>query len=247
MLAASLAFLPELLGKRCAGTTIYIYSVSSYNKLYLVALCPAVGDTEHTLVVLQRSSTADAAAQPVSEESWRLSTRACLGDSSAFGRLLTRCVPRLRLWAHGRLPRWARTLADTSDLIQDVLLRTIRRRGAFQLRGQRALGAYLLRAVQNRIRDEHRLFARRGTHEVSRELADPVPSPVEQTMANERWVCYRRALARLAPRDRELIVAHVELGYSHAQLGCMIGRSRNAARMALQRAVRRLAEQMGER
>jgi DNA-directed RNA polymerase specialized sigma24 family protein len=43
-----------------------------------------------------------------------------------------------------------------------------------------------------------------------------------------------------------LIVAHVELGYSHAQLGCMTGRSSNAARMALRRAIGRLAERMRE-
>jgi DNA-directed RNA polymerase specialized sigma24 family protein len=55
---------------------------------------------------------------------------------------------------------------------------------------------------------------------------------------------YRAALDRLGARDRELIVAHVELDYTHEQLGCMIGRSRNAARMALHRAIGRLARQM---
>jgi DNA-directed RNA polymerase specialized sigma24 family protein len=39
----------------------------------------------------------------------------------------------------------------------------------------------------------------------------------------------------------------MELDYSHDQLGCMIGRSPNAARMALRRAVGRLAEQMRDR
>ena len=55
---------------------------------------------------------------------------------------------------------------------------------------------------------------------------------------------YRSALARLSPLDQMVIVGHVELEYSHEQLGVMLGRSRNAARMALHRAVRRLAEEM---
>ena len=57
---------------------------------------------------------------------------------------------------------------------------------------------------------------------------------------------YRAALASLNTSDRELIVAHVELEYTHAQIGCMTGRSPNAARMALQRAVGRLAARMAE-
>lgn len=197
-------------------------------------------------MVLQSSSTD--AAQAVGETSWRLLMRARLGDSSAFERLLTRCIPRLRNWAHGRLPRWARAGADTSDLVQDALLRTVRRGGKFELRSRRALGAYLQRTVENRMRDEHRRCARHGTHDVPGEdVAASVPSPVDQAMANEMWARYRAALAHVGPRDRELIVGHLELGYSHEQLGCMIGRSRDAARMALHRAVRRLAEEMGER
>jgi DNA-directed RNA polymerase specialized sigma24 family protein len=79
---------------------------------------------------------------------------------------------------------------------------------------------------------------------LSERLVDQSPSPLDRALIQEQDARYRAALARLGLRDRELIVAHVELGYTHAQLGCMTGRSRNAARMALERAVRRLAAQM---
>jgi RNA polymerase sigma factor (sigma-70 family) len=129
-----------------------------------------------------------------------------------------------------------------------VLLGSIRRRGKFELRDQRALGAYLRKAVQNHISDEHRRRARRRVGEIaSDDFPDAMPSPLERAMTAEMWDRYHAALACLSPRERELIVAHVELGYSHKQLGCMIGRSPNAARMALQRAVRRLAKRMAER
>jgi RNA polymerase sigma-70 factor (ECF subfamily) len=174
-----------------------------------------------------------------------LLARARLGDSTALGQLVSRCLPQLHRWAHGRLRRCARAAADTSDFIQDAVLHTIRRLHTFELRGQDALAAYLRQAVQNRIRDEYRRVARHGTPAaLSEALVDPAPSPVDRAITGEMEVRYRTALRRLSPTDRELIVAHVELDYTHDQLGCMTGRSPNAARMALKRAVRRLLEQM---
>jgi RNA polymerase sigma-70 factor (ECF subfamily) len=168
-------------------------------------------------------------------------------DASAFGTLVRRCLPGLRRWAHGRLPRWTRSVADTSDLVHDAVERTIRRFDTLDHRGIDALAAYLREAVRNRIRDEHRQVARRGLPQaVGDAIVDPAPSPLDRAIGSEERRRYAAALARLGPADRELIVAHVELDYTHAQLGCMTGRSANAARMALHRAVARLAEAMRE-
>jgi RNA polymerase sigma factor (sigma-70 family) len=143
---------------------------------------------------------------------------------------------------------WARSAADTSDIVQDVLLRTLRRFDRLDVRGRDALGAYLREAVRNRIQDERRRVGRHGIDEdLSAEIPDVNPSPLERVMSDQDESRYRSALARLRERDRELIVAHVELGYTHAQLGCMIGRSSNAARMALQRAIARLAHEIHQR
>jgi RNA polymerase sigma-70 factor (ECF subfamily) len=164
------------------------------------------------------------------------------GDGTAIARFLERYAPALRRWTHGRLPHWARTSADTSDLVQDAVLRTLQRRHRFENRGGDALGAYLRVAVWNRIRDEHRRIARRGpSGPLPESLADPAPSPLDDAVHAEMERRYLEALASLAPADRELIVAHVELDYTHQQLGCMTGRTANAARMALHRAVGRLA------
>jgi RNA polymerase sigma-70 factor (ECF subfamily) len=185
------------------------------------------------------------ASTPRDWTSARLLERARRGDESALGRLFNRYRSRLLRWAHGRLPRWARTIADTPDLVQDAIVRTLGRLDAFELRGQRALGAYLHEAVLNRIRDEHRRFVRRGRSiAAAGELADREPSPLDHAIGSDIEARYRAALARLDPAERELIVAHVELDYTHEQLGCMGGRSPNAARMALQRALCRLAAEM---
>jgi RNA polymerase sigma factor (sigma-70 family) len=177
--------------------------------------------------------------------SQRLLARARRGDASAIGRLVARCLPDLRRWAHRRLPQWVRSAADTNDLIQDAVLGTLARLDAFQPQGRRALASYLRTAVRNRIAEEHRRAARWLP---SAEGVDAIPSdaasPLQRAIGAETERRYRGALARLSSRDQQLVVAHFELDYTHAQLGCMIGRSPNAARMALTRAIARLAARM---
>jgi RNA polymerase sigma-70 factor (ECF subfamily) len=177
----------------------------------------------------------------------RLFCSAHAGDAGAVSALIQRFLPRLHRWAHGRLPRWVRGCADTDDVVQDALFRTVRRLHSIDLAGPDALAAYLHEAVRNRIRDEHRQFQRRGPADpISERLASAQPSPLECAIAAERNRRYRAALARLDARDQEILVGHLELGYSHDQLGHMTGRTRNAARMALHRAVGRLAAAMGD-
>ena len=172
-------------------------------------------------------------------------SRARRGDASALNALVGRYLPWLHRVAHGRLPRWVRTVADTADVVQDAMMRTIARLRIVDLPDAGAFAAYLTEAVRNRIRDEHRRFASHGTRCLASDaLPDAAPSPVDRAIAGELEARYRGALARLAPADQYLVVGHVELDYSHDQLGHMTGRSRNAARMALQRALRRLAAQM---
>lgn len=145
------------------------------------------------------------------------------------------------------MPQWVRTTSDTSDLIQDAIVRTLSRLDAFEPEGRGALAAYLRTAVRHRIADEHRHARRRPTCDsVPEGLVSREASPLDAAIGADEERRYRTALSQLAPRDQELIVAHVELGYSHEQLGCMIERSPNAARMALCRAIDRLTARMRE-
>jgi RNA polymerase sigma factor (sigma-70 family) len=180
---------------------------------------------------------------PLATTSGHLLARARLGDTNALGRLLHRYLPRLQRIAHGRLPRWVRTAADTADIVHDAIARTLARFGSLDLPEPAAFAAYLTESVRNRIRDEHRRFARRGMA-ADATVIDSAPSPLDQQIARDVESRYLTALARLAPLDQYLFVGHVELDYNHDQLGHMTGRTRNAARMALQRAMARLAKEM---
>jgi RNA polymerase sigma-70 factor, ECF subfamily len=173
--------------------------------------------------------------------------RAREGHHSALEVLFARQFSPLLRWAHGRLPRWVRTAADTADLVQDAMLQTFRRLDRFEPRGKRALQAYLRRAIQNRITDEIRRGTRSPMESADRGLGRPAstPSPMDQAINAEAGDRYRAALARLRPEDRVLIVGRIELGYSYEQLALVAGRvTPDATRVAVRRALVRLAETM---
>jgi RNA polymerase sigma factor (sigma-70 family) len=174
--------------------------------------------------------------------------RARQGDRDALNDLFERYLPPLRRWARGRLPRWTRDLRDTDDLVQETLLQTFARIDAFQPRHEGALQAYLRQAIVNRVRDEVRRVSRRpaaGPLEDQEEQPDKGVSPLDEAIGVEAAERYEAALQRLRPDERELIVARVEMGNGYDQIAAAHGKpSADAARMAVARALVRLAEEM---
>lgn len=172
--------------------------------------------------------------------------RARAGDPAAIEALFARCHPPLSRWARGRLPQWARDLADTQDVVQEALVQTFKKLETFEARGEGALQAYLRQAVMNRIRDHIRRVGRRKAADVlDSQMEDDGPSPLEQAVGRQTVERYEAALTRVSDTDRELIVASVELGYTFEQLAEATGRaSPEAARKAARRALIKLAEEM---
>ena len=170
------------------------------------------------------------------------------GRESAIELLFERQLPPLMRWAHGRLPKWVRTAADTADIVQDVLLQTFRRIDRFQPRGHRALQGYLRRSIQNRITDEIRRGLRVGIEEGDAALEQPStnPSPLELAMRQQARARYLAALDKLRLEDRLLIFGRIDMGYSYEQLAIASGRvTPDATRVAVRRALVRLAKTMG--
>ena len=180
------------------------------------------------------------------QSSLTLLARAQAGDRVALESLIARYLPRLQRWASGRLPRWARDTADTQDLVQETLFQTFKKIERFEARGEGALFAYLRQAILNRIRDELRRAKRRpATSEIDSELQDHGRSPLEEAIGREAIERYERALATLRQEDREAVVARIELGYTNEEIAGLLGKpTANAARMAVERAIVRLAKEM---
>jgi RNA polymerase sigma-70 factor (ECF subfamily) len=185
---------------------------------------------------------------PRLDSSLTLLERARAGDRAALELLVARYLPRLQRWASGRLPRWARDLADTQDLVQETLLQTFQRIGRFDARGDGALQAYLRQAILNRIRDELRRAKRRPPKtEVDSEAEAHDRSPLEEAIGQEAMERYEQALASLRPEDRELVVARIELGYTYPEMAELLRKpTANATRMAAERAIIRLARELGK-
>lgn len=186
---------------------------------------------------------------PDVDSTFRLLELARGGDRAALDQLFARYVPALSRWASGRLPRWARDITDTQDLVQDTVLATFKRLEDFEPRAEGAFHAYLRQVLLNRIRDE---FRRKGHQPVREDLdsqaEDPGTSPLEAAIGRETVERYEAALARLTLGEREAIITRVELGLTYQEVADALGKpSMDAARMAVGRALVRLAEEMGHR
>ena len=168
------------------------------------------------------------------------------GDGDALDRLLARYLPRLRRWASGRLPSSARTMMDTGDLVQDAVISALRHLNTLEIRTDGALLVYLRKSVNNRIIDAYRRAGRRPER---LELPEDAPasdtSPFDAVVGAEAVDRYDAALLRLTEDERRAIVLRVELGYDYSELAAELGKpSVDAARMAVTRAIARLAREM---
>lgn len=186
---------------------------------------------------------------PETESSIELLHRAQRGDRQALDRLCWRYLPLLQGWARGRVPANARGMVETDDLVQDTVVRTLNNLDRFEHRRDGALLAYLRTALYNRVREEVRRAGRRPA--VTRLDVD-VPAPrapdaLDRVVEAHDAERYEAALAKLRDIDREAIVARVEMGLPYEQVADLLGKpSLKAARMAVYRAVSRMAELLSD-
>lgn len=181
------------------------------------------------------------------ESSVDLLLKAQSGDQEALDLLLARYLPRLQRWASGRLPVSAREMFDTGDLVQDAVINALRHLNTLEIRHEGTVQAYLRSVVNNRIIDLYRRGERQPQREEFPEnAAAQNTSPLEAAIGAEAIERYERALQRLRDEDREAIILRVELGFdSWDEVAVQLGKpSAAAARMAVKRAIARLAEEM---
>lgn len=175
-------------------------------------------------------------------ETVELVQRAKAGDEDALEQLITRVRPRIQRWAHGRLPRGARSMLDTVDIVQDVLVSSVRHLDNFEQRGPGAFVAYLRRGLVNRLEDERRKLACRPVQtEMPPDVVSPGLSPLDRVLGDEQRARYEAALNELDDVEQAAIVGRFEWGYSYADLAIVLGKPTDgAARAAVVRAVQRL-------
>ena len=180
------------------------------------------------------------------ESTRSLLDRAQTGDERALEEILARYLPRLMRWATGRLPRAARDIVDTGDVVQESLIKVVRTLGGIRDRNPGTFPAYLRKAVLNRLRDEVRRAARRpDLTDLDGTELDPSPSPLDVSIGHELATRYEVAFLRLSDSDRAVLFLKIEMGMDYREMADALDKpSADAARMAVNRAGLRLAEEM---
>jgi len=232
-----------------ACQTDLLYSpVGSYACSVLVSAIRSISNPEAWCIVsdIPPTSTNDR-EQPLEMESTiHLLNRARDGNDAALDELCARFLPRMQRWASGRLPGYARDLLATDDLVQDALLQTVAHIGDFRSEREGAFQLYVRQVMMNRIRDQIRRPHIIQTFEEPPEKSDRMASPLEELVGHETLERYEAALERLKPEDREAVVARIEMAGTYEELAEALGKpSADAARMAVGRALVRLAKEMG--
>jgi RNA polymerase sigma factor (sigma-70 family) len=177
------------------------------------------------------------------ERSVELLRLAQAGNDEARNDLLARYLPRLERWASRRLPRGLRTMLDTGDLVQDAMVNALRHLDTIEIRTEKSFEVYLKRAITNRIIDLYRR-PRRQRQEVDDALPSKDASALDVVLGHEARERYEDALDTLSESDCQLIVMHTELAMPTADIAEELGKSHDAVRVALGRALKRLAVAM---
>jgi len=168
----------------------------------------------------------------------RLVQAARNGDRGAFADLVREAAPALERLALRMLGH----RHDAEDVAQDAVLRAWRELGGF--RGHTRFKAWICRIVVNRSLD---LLRRRKPAVPLAEStggeargADPVARATEK----EIEALLRDAVERLPPVQRATLLLRADQGLSYDEIAYVLGANRNAVRMNLIAARKRLAERL---
>lgn len=169
------------------------------------------------------------------------------GDEGAWDAFHERILPKLKREFHGQLPQASRGVWSTEDLVQDALVRFLARMKAFEPRHDGAVRAFLWTIGHNLVRDRARYIIRRPPIDaLEGDFESGGPSPLDEAIGVDLLARYLGALHRLNETDQQMVTMRVEQGASYEAIATATGKpSADAARVALNRALARLAKLMG--
>ncbi len=169
----------------------------------------------------------EAADRAASERAFVLAAQA--GDAAAFAGLVRLHQRRAYVVARAIVL----THEDAEDAVQEGFLHAYKALDRF--RPEQAFGAWLHRIVANAALDIARRRKVRDADELPETVASPRPQrdPAESDELRDRL---RAGLARLAERQRAVIVLHDVEGFKHAEIGAMLGIPEGTARSDLHHA-----------
>ena len=180
--------------------------------------------------------------------------RAATGDVASLDHLLARYLPKLRAYVHTRLSSSVRARESSMDVVQSVCRELLAHRETFDFRGEERFRAWLFTAALNKLRDKHR-FHRGERRDVrkerpgaaSAEVVAGFATPSQDAMAVEAGSIVGAALDALSEDHREVITLARIVGLPHKVIAELLGRSEEATRQLLGRAMLQLARELRSR
>lgn len=170
-----------------------------------------------------------------------LITRHLAGDTRAFDEIVGRY--ERRVWAI--CLRMCGDPDDARDAMQDAFITALRSLGSF--RGESQLSTWLHRVAVNASLDVLRRRSRRRTEPIDEvaERASDAPGPDEEAVRAHRAAEVGKALARLAPDHRAVVVLHDLQGLQYPEVAEALDVPVGTVKSRLHRARLELAKLLG--
>ena len=147
------------------------------------------------------------------------------GDTRAFEGLYRALAPSV----YGFCLRLARDSTEAQDCVQETFVRAWQRLGDF--RGESRIGTWLHRIALNEV-----LGRRRHRAVEHRHLATVDPSARRSFNDSATMQDLEEAITRLPERARDVFVLYAIYGYTHEEIGSMLGVNEGTSKSQLHRA-----------
>jgi RNA polymerase sigma-70 factor (ECF subfamily) len=166
-------------------------------------------------------------------------------DRDALDELARLVRPRLERLVRSRMGAAVRAHLEPDDVVQETLLKAFKALPRLEWRGEEAFYRWL-GAIAEHVILKATQRAARPFLSLEEEPADPTPSAARAMGREERVVRLERALADLSPDHREVIVLTRIDGLRIAEAAARMGRSPNAVKKLLARALEELRRRFGD-
>jgi RNA polymerase sigma-70 factor (ECF subfamily) len=175
------------------------------------------------------------------------------GDDDAFGVVARRLAAPLRDAVQRRIPRKLARRVSLADVVQDVHIVALRRRGDFEDRGPGSVRRWLVGIADRVARESLRRHAgadkrdafrevTRGRREDTAQFRGRQPTPSQNAIAAEVGEMIREALDSLPDDYRQILRLTRQDGLSLREAAAHMGRSREAIKKLYGRAFCRFKE-----
>ena len=177
--------------------------------------------------------------------------RAQGGSPEALNALYERCAGRLLAYVRLRLGRDLRARLESRDILQATMIKSLEHLPELKGDNTGSLMGWLARIADNEIRDRadyHQRQRRDAARELPLEEDVPLPaltrSALSRVILNEQAQRLESALESLSPAHREVILLRKFEELSFAEIAARLGKSEDACRMLLARAMTALTLKM---